>query len=63
MKTKHWGVPPDDDQSCTKIERQGRNHPIAPYFEDKLVVYQIFHIQEWRAIPPELEAQFSKNQG
>jgi hypothetical protein len=62
QKQSIGGVPPDDDQSCTKVEHQGII--ILPaYFENKLVVYQIApHIQEWQVIPPELETQCPKNQ-
>ena len=44
-------VPPDYDQSRTKVERQGIVL-LPAYFEDKLVVYQ--------TIPPELERSAQK---
>jgi hypothetical protein len=43
------GVPHDDNQSHTKVERQGIIILLPAYFEDKLVVYQRAPIQEWQA--------------
>jgi hypothetical protein len=55
------GVQPSNDQSRTKVECQG-NILLPAFFENKLVVHQIAHIQDWQAIPPELETQCPKNQ-